>query len=473
MTIDLRSVALAVTVYSLFFATSPSFAQESEEFAAKVLSIHDGDTLRVRRLDNHRSYKVRLFAIDAPEISQEAGVASRDALCSLIDSNNVVVRPTGAVSYGRLVARVYVGDDYLNEAQVTDGWAWHYDHYTQGQPEHSAFAELQESAEGDGSGLWAYPEPIPPWEFRRLVRDGEILPFEEVSPPHSAALRLNRAHLAPEPSPRFLPRRSGRRSSGLRAAAASELFGNPVPFDNRHRFTPAGQNSEVAGITELHREAFTIGHYDKYRVPAWVAVKWTKDDFEESERVSFSRPPWRQDSELPAYARGDGKLDYAHTSLQKGHMARDADVEAWGLDAVEEATLLSNAVPQKEHANHAVWGVLEDQHRHIVENDEDDLDIETIWIVSGPIFYQGQDVEWVGITAIPHATYKVIAWIDSEAALQTRGFIIGQDDTRTELTSYLRPIDQIESATGLDFFAELPDDEEAEIESRSATSIWK
>ena len=259
----------------------------------------------------------------------------------------------------------------------------------------------------------------------------------------------------------------------LRSASTHTIFGKPKPLDNRHRFKPPGMIQEVAGITELSREAFDLGHYDKYRVPAWVAMKWARQDLQQSEAVSFPRPPWVKDQDLPAYARGDGKFNYAQTTLQKGHMARDADLEAWGEDAVKEGTLLSNAVPQKEHANHAVWGLLEDQHRLIVANDEDDFEIDAIWVIAGPIFYFGQDVTWVNITAVPHATFKIIAWQSAAGELRIRGYIIGQNDTSTLLASYLRTVDQIEQATGLDFFSELPDMVEADLESYGHSSLWE
>lgn len=465
----------------LLFLVPVALRAAEPPFDAKVVSIHDGDTMRVKRVSDGRSFKIRLYAIDAPEITQTAGVESRDALRSFVGDNNVTVKPTGAVTYGRLVARVYAGNNYLNEMQVTDGWAWHYANYTSGEPEHESFKASQKSAKDDGSGLWAYPNPIAPWDYRRLVRDGEMV---AVAPFALTGASPSGISLVPRESfpglglergtPRFEFRRDRTDTRDDRSSRATHfVFGKPKPFDNRHRFKPPGETAEVAGITELKRIAFTIGHDDKHRVPAWVAMRWTKNDLERSEELSFDRPGWRQDTELPDYARGNGKYDYQNTSLQKGHMARDADVEAWGIAAVKEATLLSNSVPQKQHANHAVWGVLENEHRNIVGDEEDDQEISTVWVISGPVFYPGRRVTTVGNTGVPHATYKVIAWLGADNKLRTRGYIIGMNDTSTNLSSYLRSIDQVETATGLDFFSDLPDAEENQLEAVEPEKLWE
>ena len=105
----------------LLLAGTPAIGADPQEFEASVISIHDGDTMRVRRNNDGRYFKLRLFAIDAPEILQQSGVESRDSLRSLVGTNDVKVRTTGAVTYGCHLARVYVDGNYLNEIEVADG----------------------------------------------------------------------------------------------------------------------------------------------------------------------------------------------------------------------------------------------------------------------------------------------------------------------------------------------------------------
>lgn len=201
------------------------------------------------------------------------------------------------------------------------------------------------------------------------------------------------------------------------------IYGQPKISDpSRFSFTPDGEDDSVDGITILSREAFTLGHFDYYRVPAWVAMRWTEDDYYRSEAVTMQRGDFVIDEDLPWYGRGGTYLEYARTGLQRGHMARDADLEAWGFDSVREGMRMSNIVPQQEHMNHAVWGDLENEHRRIVTRNNG---IDTVWIISGPVFNKDDDeVEWVGNDGeklgVPEATYKVIAWLPRFAHREDR-----------------------------------------------------
>lgn len=66
---------------------------------AQVARVHDGDTLSIGFT------RYRLAGVDAPELSEPFGRASRDMLISIIAGAPVTCAPTGAKSYDRLVAR--------------------------------------------------------------------------------------------------------------------------------------------------------------------------------------------------------------------------------------------------------------------------------------------------------------------------------------------------------------------------------
>jgi endonuclease YncB( thermonuclease family) len=68
--------------------------------------------------------------------------------------------------YGRKVCRVEVDGQDLSVELLRAGLAWHYKRYNQ-EP---ALASLQAEARARKRGLWADPNPIPPWEWRRRKR---------------------------------------------------------------------------------------------------------------------------------------------------------------------------------------------------------------------------------------------------------------------------------------------------------------
>ena len=142
-----------------------------EEWQVKEGSIYDGDTLRVVRGDEE--LKIRFCGIDAPEKKMPMGIESRDHLRSLVDISNgeVLLVPIEKDRYKRTIAEVYVKDSRstainLNVQMVRDGYAWHYEKYSNTCPVRGEFAIAQEAAQKEGLGIWN-GNPQPPWEWRK------------------------------------------------------------------------------------------------------------------------------------------------------------------------------------------------------------------------------------------------------------------------------------------------------------------
>ena len=252
------------------------------------------------------------------------------------------------------------------------------------------------------------------------------------------------------------------------------IFGQPTITDpTRFRFTPSPDVGEVEGIKIYQKRAFTLGHYEKYRVPAWVAMKWTKENRQSPNHFNRRDFDFETDFDLPSYARAPTNLRHSEFGYERGHQARNQDLYAFGFTATEEGFLMSNIVPQKQ-PGHATWGHLENEHRNIVVARSD---IKELWGVSGPIFKNDEPLKIIRNQgreiAAPHSTYKVIGWFSGDS-FHCRGYIIDQEDDidRRDLDLAIRAVDTIEDATGIDFFHELPNDQEAELESRVHSRLW-
>lgn len=147
------------------------------EIHGRVIAVTDGDTIKVLEADN-TSHKIRLNGIDAPERSQPFGNASRKKLESMVAGKQVVVRSTKYDRYGRILGNVWVQPAdcpscgktlYVNHAQILAGMAWWYRYYADDQSEEDRgrFASAEQEAIARKWGLWADPEPVPPWVWRR------------------------------------------------------------------------------------------------------------------------------------------------------------------------------------------------------------------------------------------------------------------------------------------------------------------
>jgi endonuclease YncB( thermonuclease family) len=131
----------------------------------RVVGVHDGDTLTCLDETNTQQ-KVRLAEIDAPELGQDYGKVSREALAEMVFGKTVTVSEEGKDRYGRWIAHMQVNGIDVNRQQVATGNAWHYADYSRDP----TLATLQTDAQTRRLGLWSQPEPVPPWDYRQTVK---------------------------------------------------------------------------------------------------------------------------------------------------------------------------------------------------------------------------------------------------------------------------------------------------------------
>jgi endonuclease YncB( thermonuclease family) len=146
----------------------------SQAVSATVLSIGDGDTIRVRQAD--KAITVRLACIDAPETAQSPyGQQARTYLQQRLPiGREVSLNVKTTDRYGRTVAEVFSGVN-INLALVEDGQAFAYRQYLSSCSEQK-YLEAETKANRRRIGVWHVPGGITrPWEFRR-GRSATVLP---------------------------------------------------------------------------------------------------------------------------------------------------------------------------------------------------------------------------------------------------------------------------------------------------------
>ena len=74
-------------------------------------------------------------------------------------------RRHGYDKYRRTLADVILPDGMnLNQELVKQGWCWWYRKYAPGD---TLLEQLEREAREIRKGLWADPQPVPPWEWRK------------------------------------------------------------------------------------------------------------------------------------------------------------------------------------------------------------------------------------------------------------------------------------------------------------------
>lgn len=135
----------------------------------KVLSVGDGDTIRVNSPSGTNKTTVRLACIDAPETSQAPyGNDAHQALQNeLAIGTEVSLRIKTIDRYGRTVAEVLKGTTNINQSLVQSGVAFVYWQYIE-SCDRETYSRLENEARFKSLGVWAMPGGIQrPWSYRR------------------------------------------------------------------------------------------------------------------------------------------------------------------------------------------------------------------------------------------------------------------------------------------------------------------
>ena len=117
-----------------------------------------------------KPFPVRLYAIDAPELSQPYGVEARDEM-RRVSRGSLRLDPVSSDRYGRVVGVVYRRNrkKSLNHMMVAAGLAYSYQRY--GRLDGIADAEAR--ARKRRLGIWkSGGSQIRPWDYRRRLRRG-------------------------------------------------------------------------------------------------------------------------------------------------------------------------------------------------------------------------------------------------------------------------------------------------------------
>lgn len=182
------------------------------------------------------------------------------------------------------------------------------------------------------------------------------------------------------------------------------------------------------------------GMYDPAeRTPLWIAEHLLKSDLQglaEREFLDFIPDPDIPRGALPKPG------DYAKSGYDKGHLAPAADFKH-SQTAMAETFQFANAVPQAPQSNRHTWKQLEDSTREIAYRRGE------IYVISGPIFSEGQRAKLRNSVSIPVSVFKIL--IDPESRTMT-GFIVpNSNSVDKEFRVYQVKVREIERLTGLNF----------------------
>lgn len=144
-----------------------------ERIPVTVVSVKDGDTLKVREL----AQDIRIASIDAPETGhgrqkqgQPFGQAARTALVAIMG-------PAGKASvqaacyerdrYERHICDIFVDGQSAGRTLVAMGLAWANMSNSGRYLRDRELLQIQEQSKAAGKGLWGASNPVEPWQWRK------------------------------------------------------------------------------------------------------------------------------------------------------------------------------------------------------------------------------------------------------------------------------------------------------------------
>ena len=223
------------------------------------------------------------------------------------------------------------------------------------------------------------------------------------------------------------------------------------------------QNPELPcisdGETIIRHTGYTLSYDRQHRQSRWVAYELTAEETRGTvKRVDRFVP----DPEVP---EGSATVsDYKGTGYDKGHLAPSADM-CWSEITMKESFYLSNMSPQVPGFNRGIWKNLETLVRIWAVEDS------VLYIITGGVLEPGLPAIGTGRVSVPRLFYKVVATPAGKEA-KGIGFVIPNKKTTRDLRSFVVSIDSVEILTGIDFFCQMPDVEESQIERQADTSVW-
>ncbi len=231
-------------------------------------------------------------------------------------------------------------------------------------------------------------------------------------------------------------------------------------------FTAFSQKIELAKTKPetveqiIYNTGFCLSYNQSWLISNWVAWELTKEE-------AYGKNP-RFDLFIPD-PKVNGKSatteDYSSSVYERGHMIPSAEVK-WNTKAMEESSYYSNICPQSHNFNSGIWKRLEKRCQGWAKFHG------KVWICTGPIVNPSYKTIGTNKVVVPAAFFKVVC-TEKKGKYHSVGFIIPNGTDQDNIWDYLFTVDEVEAITGHDFFFNLPDSIERDIEARIDSAFWR
>jgi endonuclease G len=229
-------------------------------------------------------------------------------------------------------------------------------------------------------------------------------------------------------------------------AGAPVRVGDPAPDD----------------IVVLDRGSFKIGWSPSLRHPVWAAYHVVKD----ARFDALKRPKFQKDRSVASSPAPD---DYARSGYDRGHVVPNrAIVTRYGPDEQEKTFLMTNIAPQRPALNRGPWREMEQRIADLWT-----ARYGEIWVIVGAVSPAAARTKLENTTIdVPEQYYMLIA-AQNEEGVRALAVLLPQTAEVNDFPVHnIVTIKELEAATGLEFFPDMPKFLARPLKADRPTRLW-
>ncbi len=238
-----------------------------------------------------------------------------------------------------------------------------------------------------------------------------------------------------------------------------DTYSYPEESFPKNKVPPFFIPSSTTGAIVEH-EHFMLSYNEPFEQAEWVAHILKKEHLTNDDR---KRPYFIEDPKVKT--KSADWCNYRGSGYDRGHLCPAGD-RRFSEQAYNETFYTSNISPQNADFNAGVWNRLEIQIRQWAKR------YGTLFVVTGGILEDGLQEIGDEDVDVPKYFYKIIARGNPEN-LKVMAFLLLSEESTKPLRQFAVSVDTIEAMTGIDFFEELDNGQEAKLESQIVSDDWK
>ncbi|WP_430429434.1 DNA/RNA non-specific endonuclease [Maribacter litoralis] len=210
----------------------------------------------------------------------------------------------------------------------------------------------------------------------------------------------------------------------------------------------------------VNHSFFTLSYNEPFEQAEWVAYVLEKSHltYDDRKRPYFIEDPY-------VTSKSADWRNYKGSGYDRGHLVPAGD-RRFSLQAYNETFYTSNISPQDREFNSGIWNDLEQQTRRWAKQ------YGTLYIFTGGVLESGLEEIGDEDVDVPNTFYKIIVRKKGDK-IYSLSFLIPNKPQFTSLINFVVSVDDIEQATGIDFFNQLPNEKQKVFEGSKNTVGWK